>query len=145
MAIDIKKIGEFGVSISKELDQTWFFMKKFDYGYEATLYVLVEGVGDKDKDYINTTKTISYEQGENILRQAFENANLEQWKKRYDEGDEGPAVELNWTIDVDDLEGNDIMMFSGNWKFPPNGWMMEVVKAVRAEEPDFGMCFKDLQ
>ncbi len=145
MAIDIKKIGEFGVSFSKELDQTWFFMKKFDYGYEKTLYVLVEGFGDADKDYINRTNRISFAQGENILRKVFEEACLEQWEKRYTKDDDGPESELNWTIDVDDLDGNDIMMISGNWKLPPNCWMAEVLQAVRTEEPEFGKCFMDLR
>ena len=37
-----------------------------------------------------------------------------------------------------------ILMVSGNWKFPPNDWMNEVLRAVRQGEPEFGKCFQDL-
>ena len=145
MATDIKMIGEFGVSFSKGLDQTWFILKKHEFGYAMSLYQFVEDDSDSENDPIDTTKKISFEQGENILRQVFEKACLEQWEKQYTKADIGPITELNWTIDVDDLDGNDMMMVSGNWKFPPNGWMTEVIRAVRTGEPAFGKCFRDLQ
>lgn len=144
MAIDIKQIGEFGVSFSKALDQTWFFMKKVDTGYSMSLYQLVDDGSDRENDLVDKTTIISFEQGEAILRQVFENACLEQWKKRYTQDDDGPTTELNWTIDVDDLDCKDMLMVSGNWKFPPNGWMTEVLRALRTGEAEFGKCFKDL-
>ncbi len=88
--------------------------------------------------------TLTLKQGESILRQIYENGHLEEWNLRYLAEDEGPSTELNWTIDVDDTDGKDVLLISGNWKFPPNGWMDEILKAVRTGEPDFGKCFKDL-
>ena len=144
MTIDVKNIGEFGVSFSKDLDQTWFFMKKLPYGYAIQRYELIEDDSDEGISSVDTTQKVPFEQGEAILRQVFEDACLEQWKQRYTQDDEGPAVELNWTIDVDDLDGNDIMMISGNWKFPAEGWMEKILQILRTAEPEFGKCFKDL-
>ncbi len=146
MAIDIKQIGTFGISFSKGLDQTWFNLWRKDYGYSMDLYQsVVDEESEEDDEVINTVKRISFEQGEDILRQVFENGRLEEWKTRYTESDEGPTTELNWTIDVDDTADADMLLISGNWKLPPNGWMAEVLRAVRTGEENFAKCFKELQ
>ena len=146
MAIDIKQIGTFGISFSKGLDQTWFNLWRKDYGYSMDLYQsVVDEESDEDDEIINTVKKISFEQGEGILRQVFENGRLEEWKTRYTEADEGPTTELNWTIDVDDTADADMLLISGNWKLPPNGWMAEVLRAVRTGEENFAKCFKELR
>ena len=144
MAINIKKIGTFGISFSKGLDQTWFNLWRKEDGYSMDLYQSVDDEANEDDELISTIKKISLDLGESILTQVFENGHLEQWKTRYTESDEGPTSSLNWTIDVDDLANADLLLLSGNWKFPPNGWMAEVIRAIRMGEPDFGKCFQDL-
>lgn len=145
MAIDITQIGTFGISFSRDLDQTWFNLWRKDYGFSMDLYQAVEDEdSDEDDEIINTVKKISTEQGETILRAVFDKGHLEEWKTQYSKGDEGLDTTLNWTIDVDDVEDQDMLLISGNWKLPPNGWMAEILRAIRMGEPDFGKCFKDL-
>ena len=50
-------------------------------------------------------------------------------------------TDLNWTIDVDDLNDADLLMVSGNGALPPEGLMNAVIEAVRAGEPRFAACF----
>ncbi len=146
MAIDITTIGTFGISFSKGLDQTWFNLWRKDWGYSMDLYQAVDDEdSDEDDDIIQTVKKITLEQGEIILREVFEKGHLEEWKTRYTAEDNGPATELNWTIDVDDTADQDLMLISGNWKMPPCGWMDAVLAAIRTGEPEFGKCFKDLR
>ena len=143
MALDIKSIGTFGISFSKGLDQTWFNLWRKDFGYSMDLYQNVEDeTSDEEDEIIQTIKKITFEEGEAILTKIFEQGHLEEWKDRYAASDEGDDTDLNWTIDVDDIENNDILLLSGNWKLPPNGWMTEVIKAIRTEK-DFAKCFKE--
>lgn len=144
MAIDVKQIGTFGLSFSRGLDQTWFNLWRKEDGFSMDLYEMVESDDpDADDEIIDTKKRISLELGDSILRNALEKGCLEEWKLRYLKDDEGIDSELNWTIDIDDTENNDLLLLSGNWKLPPNGWMTEVIKAIREGEENFAKCFKE--
>ena len=144
MAIDVKQIGTFGLSFSRGLDQTWFNLWRKEDGFSMDLYEMVENDDpDADDEIIDTKKRISLELGDSILRNALEKGCLEEWKLRYLKDDEGIDSELNWTIDIDDTENNDLLLLSGNWKLPPNGWMTEVIKAIREGEENFAKCFKE--
>lgn len=145
MAIDMKQIGTFGISFSRDLDQTWFNLWKKDYGYSMDFYQNVEDDDSEEDEIINTEKKISFEEGEAILKNIFEKGHLEEWKLQYTKEDEGQDTELNWTIDVDDLNDADLLLLSGNWKLPPNHWMDEVLTAIRAGEKDFAKCFKEFR
>ena len=145
MAIDIRQIGTFGISFSRGLDQTWFNLWRKDYGFSMDLYQSVEDEdSDDDDELINTVKAISFEEGESMLSEIFERGHLEAWKPQYSKTDEGPETDLNWTIDVDDVSDQDMLLISGNWKLPSNGWMSEILRVIRKGEPTFARCFKDL-
>ena len=59
--------------------------------------------------------------------------------------DGGAATDLNWTIDVDDNAGADLLLLSGNRKLPPNDWMSAVVQAVRLGEDRFMRCVREFR
>lgn len=144
MPIDIKQIGTFGISFSRDLDQTWFNLWRKDYGYSMDLYECVESDDpDADDEIINTTKKISFEQGETMLAEIFAQGHLEEWQARYLPTDDGPETTLNWTIDVDDTADQDMLLLSGNWKLPPNDWMQAVLRVIRTGEERFAKCFKE--
>ena len=144
MSIDIQTIGTFGISFSRDLDQTWFNLWRKDYGYSMDLYECVESDDpNADDEVINTAKKISFAQGEALLRGIFEEGHLEEWQARYLQTDEGPDTELNWTIDVDDTVDADMLLLSGNWKLPPNDWMQKVIAVIRTGEERFAKCFKE--
>ena len=144
MSIDIKKIGTFGISFSKGLDQTWFNLWLKDYGYSMDFYQNVEDETSDDEDeIIDTSEKITFEQGEEILRQVLENGRIEEWKSQYTVNDEGVATDLSWTIDIDDINDADMLFLSGNGKFPPLEEMKAVIRAIRVGEERFAKCFKN--
>ena len=146
MPIDIKKVGTLGVSFSRGLDQTWFNLILKDDGYCAEFYQNVEDEDSDEDDEIFDEKTmISFARGEEVLRGVFEAAGLENWKTQYSGGDEGPATDLNWTIDVDDPADADLLMVSGNGKLPPEERMEAVIAAIRTAEDRFARCFKEFR
>ncbi|MBR6115134.1 MAG: hypothetical protein IKQ10_08135 [Oscillospiraceae bacterium] len=141
MTIDIKTVGTLGISFSRGLDQTWLNILRRDDGYTLEFYQNVEDEdSDEDDEIIDASFTIPYEQGEEILRQVFAQGRLEDWKAQYG-GSDGVRTDLNWTIDVDDLNDADLLMVSGNGALPPEGLMNAVIEAVRAGEPRFAACF----
>ena len=152
MTTDIKSIGIFGLSFSRGLDQTWFNLWHKDNGYSADFTQMIISVDDDDDDdddapqrYIETSEMISFEQGEELLRRAFEDGGIESWKPQYSANDEGVDTDMSWTLDVDDLEEQDIIFVSGNGKLPPREQMMGVIEAIRTVVPEFGKCFEELR
>ncbi len=146
MAVDITRIGTFGISFSKDFDQTWFNLLRKDEGYIIEFFQNVEDEdSDEDDELINESIPVSFAQGEEILRRVFEDGHLEQWQAQYSEKDEGPATDLTWTIDVDDTEDQDMIFISGNKKLPSEGWMEAVLAAARLGEDRFMRCFKQFR
>ena len=138
MPIDAKNIGAFGVSFSRGMDQSWVNMWRKDDGFLVEFFQNFEDMdSDEDDEIISENSKISIELGEEIIARAFSNAQLDQWQAQYGAADEGAATELNWTIDVDDNAGADLLLLSGNRKLPPNDWMSAVVQAVRLGEDRF--------
>lgn len=145
MSIDIKQIGIFGLSFSRGFDQTWLNLWRKEDGYSLDFYQDVEGDDEADDDSIDSAVKISFEEGEDLLRRVFEEGRIEEWAAAYSAGDEGMDTDLNWTLDIDDLQENDLLFSSGNGKLPPREMIMSALTALRAYEPRFAMCFKALR
>ena len=146
MAIDTKNIGAFGVSFSRGMDQSWVNMWRKDDGFLVEFFQNFEDMdSDEDDEIISENSKLSIELGEEIIARAFSNAQLDQGQAQYGAADEGAATELNWTIDVDDNTGADLLLLSGNRKLPPNDWMAAVVQAVRLGEDRFMRCVREFR
>lgn len=146
MAIDVNNIGAFGVSFSRGMDQSWVNMWRKDDGFLVEFFQNFEDMdSDEDDEIISENGKISIELGEEIITRAFSDAQLEQWQAQYGAADEGVATDLNWTIDVDDNAGADLLLLSGNRKLPPNDWMAAVVQAVRLGEDRFMRCVREFR
>ena len=100
---------------------------------------------DEDDEIISVNEKISIELGEEIIARAFADGSLDQWLSQYGAADDGPATDLNWTIDVDDNAGADLLLLSGNRKLPPNDWMTAVVQAIRLGEDRFMRCVREFR
>ena len=144
MSVDIRQIGIFGFSFSRGFDQTWFNLWLKEDGYSMDLYQDVE-TDDGDDDPIESAVMITFEQGEDLLRRAFAEGRIEEWKEAYTADDEGVDTDLSWTLDVDDPQENDLAFSSGNGKLPPRDMLMVELDAIRAYEPRFAMCFEELR
>ena len=144
MSVDIRQIGIFGFSFSRGFDQTWFNLWLKEDGYSMDLYQDVE-TDDGDDDPIESAVMITFEQGEDLLRRAFAEGRIEEWKEAYMPDDEGVDTDLSWTLDVDDPQENDLAFSSGNGKLPPRDMLMGVLDAIRAYEPRFALCFEELR
>ena len=144
MTIDVKNIGAFGVSFSRGMDQTWVNMYRREQGFLVEFFQNFEDrESDEDDEIFDEDAMISFELGEQVIAAAFENAHLEQWKSQYADADDGPASDLNWTIDVDDNSDADLLLLSGNRKLPPNDAMTPVIEAIRLCENRFMRCVKE--
>ena len=82
--------------------------------------------------------------GRNLLRRAFADGRIEEWKEAYTADDEGIDTDLSWTLDIDGENDADLAFSSGNGKLPPRDMTMGVLEAIRAYEPRFATCFKEL-
>ena len=144
MQTDIKDIGIFGLSFSKGFDQTWFNLWCKEDGYSMDFYQDVEDEESDEIEPIETVTKISFEKGEEILRRIFENGQVEEWEDSYS-GGSNPETDLSWTLDVDGIDGQDMLFSSGNGKLPPLEMMMGVIEAIRTGEPDFARCFPEFR
>ena len=146
MAIDAKNIGAFGVSFSRGMDQSWVNMWRKDDVFLVEFFQNFEDMDSaEDDEIISENSKISIVLGEEIIACAFSDAQLDQWQAQYGAADEGAATDLNWTIDVDDNAGADLLLLSGNRKLPPNDWMSAVVQAVRLGEDRFMRCVREFR
>lgn len=144
--MDIKQIGTFGLSFSRGFDQTWFNLWRKENGYSMDLYQDVEAEDDgDDDDPIETAVMISTEQGEQLLQRILDEGRVEEWAETYSADSEGMDSDLSWTLDIDDLNDQDMFFSSGNAKLPPREMIMGALTAIRSCEPRFAMCFKALR
>ena len=146
MAIDVHTIGAFGVSFSRGMDQSWVNMWRKDDGFLVEFFQNFEDMdSDEDDEIISVNEKIGVELGEEIIRRAFAEGGLEAWQPQYAGGDAGQDTELNWTVDVDDNAGADLLLLSGNRKLPPDGRMTAVVQAIRLGEDRFMRCVREFR
>ncbi|MBR3544564.1 MAG: hypothetical protein IKN76_00735 [Oscillospiraceae bacterium] len=141
--MDVKTIGAFGISFSRGLDQTWFNLNRVGSGFTIDFYQFVEDEdSDEDDEVIDVRLEIPEELDEKILAEAFEKGRLEEWDLQYTDKADAVPTDLNWTIDVDDNDGADMLLISGNGKLPPPELMNSVLAAVRLGEDRFARCFR---
>ena len=146
MAIDVKNIGAFGVSFSRGMDQAWVNMWRKDDGFLVEFFQNFEDLdSDEEDEILNENNTIGLELGERIIAEAFADGELESWQSQYSGDDPGQATDLNWTIDVDDASGADLMLLSGNRMLPPGDRMTAVIRAVRLGENRFMRCVREFR
>ena len=144
--MDVKTIGAFGISFSRGLDQTWFNLNRVGNGFAIDFYQFVEDEdSDEDDEVIDVRLEIPEELGEKILAEAFEKGRLEEWDLQYTDKADAVPTDLNWTIDVDDNDGADMLLISGNGKLPPPELMNSVLAAVRLGEDRFARCFRQFR
>lgn len=144
--MDVKTIGAFGISFSRGLDQTWFNLNRVGSGFTIDFYQFVEDEdNDEDDEVIDVRLEIPEELGEKILAEAFEKGRLEEWDLQYTDKADAVPTDLNWTIDVDDNDGADMLLISGNGKLPPPELMNSVLAAVRLGEDRFARCFRQFR
>jgi hypothetical protein len=146
MNIDVRNIGIFGLSFSRGFDQTWFNLWRKEDGYSMDLFQNVESDDeDDDEEIIDTKVMISFEEGERILQSILDDGHVGKWAGNYNDVRDAEDSELTWTLDIDDLDEEDLFFSSGNGKMPQREWMMGVLDAIRTGEPGFGLCFKELR
>ncbi len=146
MAIDVKNVGAFGVSFSRGMDQSWINMWRKEDGFLIEFFQNFEDMdSDEDDEIISVNEKIGIELGEEIVARACADGQLDLWQAQYGAADEGQATDLNWTIDVDDNAGADLLLLSGNRKLPPNDWMTAVVQALRLGEDRFMRCVREFR
>ena len=144
--MDVKTIGAFGISFSRGLDQTWFNLNRRDTGFTIDFYQFVEDEdSDEEDEIIDTTEEISAELGEEIISRAFELGRLEEWDLQFTDKPDAVPTDLNWTIDIDDINGADLFLFSGNGRLPALELMNGVLSAVRLGEDRFARCFRQFR
>ena len=144
--MDVKTIGAFGISFSRGLDQTWFNLNRVGSGFTIDFYQFVEDEdSDEDDEVIDVRLEIPEELGEKILAEAFEKGRLEEWDLQYTDKADAVPTDLNWTIDVDDNDGADMLLISGNGKLPPPELMNSVLAAVLLGEDRFARCFRQFR
>ena len=144
--MDVKTIGAFGISFSRGLDQTWFNLNRVGSGFTIDFYQFVEDEdSDEDDEVIDVRLEIPEELGEKILAEAFEKGRLEEWDLQYTDKADAVPTDLNWTIDVDDNDGADMLLISGNGKLPPPELMNSVLAAVRLGEDRFARRFRQFR
>lgn len=144
--MDVKTIGAFGISFSRGLDQTWFNLNRVGSSFTIDFYQFVEDEdSDEDDEVIDVRLEIPEELGEKILAEAFEKGRLEEWDLQYTDKADAVPTDLNWTIDVDDNDGADMLLISGNGKLPPPELMNSVLAAVRLGEDRFARCFRQFR
>ena len=141
MAIDAKTIGAFGVSFSRGLDQAWVNLWRKEDGFLVEFFQNFEDMeSDEEDEILDEDNRISFDLGEEIIRRALEKGGLESWPPQYTDAEKGRTTDLNWTIDVDDNDGADLLLLSGNGLLPPEGQMEAVIEAVRLCENRFMRC-----
>lgn len=144
--MDVKTIGAFGISFSRGLDQTWFNLNRVGNSFTIDFYQFVEDEdSDEDDEVIDVRLEIPEDLGEKILAEAFEKGRLEEWDLQYTDKADAVPTDLNWTIDVDDNDGADMLLISGNGKLPPPELMNSVLAAVRLGEDRFARCFRQFR
>ena len=144
--MDVKTIGAFGISFSRGLDQTWFNLNRVGSGFTIDFYQFVEDEdSDEDDEVIDVRLEIPEDLGEKILAEAFEKGRLEEWDLQYTDKADAVPTDRNWTIDVDDNDGADMLLISGNGKLPPPELMNSVLAAVRLGEDRFARCFRQFR
>ena len=133
--MDVKTIGAFGISFSRGLDQTWFNLNRVGSGFTIDFYQFVEDEdSDEDDEVIDVRLEIPEELGEKILAEAFEKGRLEEWDLQYTDKADAVPTDLNWTIDVDDNDGADMLLISGNGKLPPPE-LIDILARPRGKKP----------
>ena len=145
MDLDIKQIGIFGLSFSRDLDQAWVNLWRKADGYSIDFFQDADSDVDEDDDFIQSETMISFDAGEELLRRAFADGRIAEWKQTYSSAEEGADTNTSWTLDIDDLDEKDLFLSSGNGKLPPSDMIMGVLEAFRVHEPRFAMCFKELR
>ena len=145
MDVDVKQIGIFGLSFSRGMDQAWVNVWHKEDGYSIDFFQDAESDDDDDDEIIQSMQMMSFDEGEELLRRAFSDGRIAEWKQAYTGDDDGINADMSWTLDVDDLDEKDLFLSSGNGKLPPRGMIMGVVEAFRAYEPRFAQCFKELR
>ncbi len=140
MELDVKQIGVFGINFSAGFDQTWVTFWRKDDHWDVEFFAMVG-----DDDPVETEPPVSIEEGERIIAKAIAEAGIEQWTEHYGDEDPDQVPGLVWTLDIDDLDRNDIVLYSGNGGIPPRAQFDALIAAAREAMPEFAVgmeCFE---
>ena len=132
MELDATKIGVFGINLRSDFDQTWLTFWRKEDCFELDLFAMIG-----DEDPVQETPSISIEDGERAIAQAIEQGGICEWEAVYDAAAAETIDGMIWTLDIDDLEQNDIMFVSGNEGVPSKAQFMALIEAARLVVPNF--------
>ncbi len=130
--LDVKNIGVFGINLSCGFDQTWLTLWRHEDHFDAEFFALVD-----DEDPIQEEPAISVELAEAVMLEVIEQAGLETWEPSYGASAPDTIPGLAWTLDIDDIDRNDSMLFSGNSGIPPRAQFDALITAFRKIRPEF--------
>ena len=132
MELDASKIGVFGINLRSGFDQTWLTFWRKEGFFELDLFAMIG-----DEDPVQENPSISIEDGERAIAQAIEQGAVGTWEAGYDAEAAETVPGMIWTLDIDDLEQNDIMFVSGNEGVPSKAQFMALIEAARLVVPNF--------
>ena len=132
MELDATRIGVFGINLRSGFDQTWLTFWRKENRFELDLFAMIG-----DEDPVQENPSISIEDGERAIAQAIEQGGIGEWEAVYDAAAAETIPGMIWTLDIDDLEQNDVMFVSGNEGVPSKAQFMALIEAARLVVPNF--------
>ena len=132
MDLDASKIGVLGINLRSGFDQTWLTFWRKEDRFELDLFAMIG-----DEDPVQENPSIPIEEGERAIAQAIEQGGIEGWAAIYDAASAEAVPGMIWTLDIDDLEQNDVMFVSGNEGVPSKAQFMALIDAARLVVPAF--------
>lgn len=137
MKWDPSEIGRFGFKVGHTFEMSWFTLWRRDDHYDMVLFVM------GDDDPVNTTTPISFELGDAIITQAYDNAQLETWEQSYNVDGAG-SDPFTWSLDIAGLDESILFITHGRGGRPDDAKFAAVLAAVRQAVPDFGKDFDEI-
>ena len=132
MELEATRIGVFGINLRSGFDQTWLTFWRKENRFELDLFAMIG-----DEDPVQENPSISIEDGERAIAQAIEQGGIGEWEAVYDAAAAETVPGMIWTLDIDDLEQNDVMFVSGNEGVPSKAQFMALIEAARLVVPNF--------
>ena len=138
MQWDPKDIGRFGFKVGREFEMAWFPLWRRDDHYDMVIFVMAG-----DEEPINSTTPVSFEFGDAIIRDAYDNGGLSSWDEAYNDPDATDAA-LTWSLDIAHKDESLLFISHGKGLLPPAEQFKQVLDAVRKGAPGFGACFEEI-
>jgi|GEM_PF-4707559 len=134
MQWDIDTIGRFGFKVGTSFKPQWFTLWRKDDHYNLQLFKMFE-----HGDMVKGDDDISLELGAEVITHAVDDGHLAEWENAYRaEGESDLPDGFTWSLDIADLDGEELCITHGVGALPPAEWLAGVLAAVRRADPEFG-------